>query len=523
MLYLISNWHEKSVLEEDKIYTLSNFFSEEAFDNQVVLLNYIPFLRYKLNESGSGLTSVISVFDICQNIKTTVGFPLGVEDLAIPKEIDKIYLSDRTLLVKDDKVIGRVSYNDYGFISSVRHLKDNGAFTEDIYDDRGFVSARYHGEEKEDEEEGVYEDVYTIEYFNELGDHTLTLIGGKVFVGRAHHPYLKKRQYGSLDEAINDVVKQLIGEAAAANPASRLSIITTTDPEVRQKTKELSHAGQIIRIMTDDSVADMGEEARLVTDTKVHGTLADDQSGISYMPIFLPKLNLGASDSVPLKTIYLKLPSFKAEEKIMRSILEKVIKDETLSLICEMDSHESISQATNLQTRLIEQHFEIETHSDTYEAVETYIMAKREDKLFKQQSDAVKEIQKSDAWANYVGAVDANSRISYLSQLNLYEVEEIFGKARLYIDFEAQYHMLRHTKAVSAGVPIISTHTSDFIIEGKNGVVLTTDEKEKEVNEAIDYFIYHLKNWNQALVCAIDIIEAYEPDRMMEKWQEVIR
>lgn len=516
MLYLISNWCEESALEEDRIYTLSNFFFKQSFDNKVVLLNHVPFLHYKLNEHGYDLKNIISVFDIFQTIKKAFGFPIGLEDLSFPEELEQVYLSDRMLLMKADQLVGRVLFNAYGFVSKVRYLKENGAFTEDVYDDRGFISAKYYGSEREETD-----DIYTVEYFNELGEHTLTQVAGQVFVEIDQHPYLKKRQYTSLDEAVNEVVNCLIHEAVSLNPETQLSIITTTEKEILQKTKDLAHNGKLIRIMTEDAIHHV-EKSRIVADSKMCRKLKGEQKAMPYLPIFTPKLNLGSSDSVPLMTLHLKLSDLATSESMLLSMIERVIKDDTLSLVCEVDNLESASKAKLLQTTSVDQHFEIDSDSDTYESVETYIKAKKEGKLFKHQSEAVADIQKTSEWEKYVGAVLANSRIDYQIQANRQEVENAFHVARLYIDFENKYNMLRHAQAVSAGVPIISRHASDFIINGKNGFVLKPTDEVEELHGYIDHFIHHLKHWNKALVCAVDIIETYEPAKMIEKWQEVL-
>ena len=510
LIYLIPDWNENTELEEDRVFTLSKFFSKEGYQNKVLLTNPIPFLRYKLNGSGHTYNNIVRVFDVLQNIKTDMGHPLSLEDLALPPDVDKIYTPSATLLVQKEKVVGKVSYNDYGFMSKIRYLQSDGSFIDEVYDDRGFVSEKHYLNKK-------YE-VYKIKYFNELGENSVSQIGKDLIIEKKGNNFLKDK-YTSLDEAMREVLHYVMEESTHKQSDHDISIVTTTEKKIIQQTQGLAYKGKMIRIITDRLEEDR-EEAELIVDTRTRMSKNKVQN---YIPIFLPQLNLGVSDSTAQMQIYCKISSIHPQEdKIVASMIQKVIKDEQLSLIFEIDDFKSMERAKFTQKLIIESYFEVSIDSTEYLKVEKYITAKREKQLFTQDVEAVRELQDSSDWSKYVGAVNANLRIDYIYQPDSAMIEDALNNARIYLDLEDKYNMLRHSKAISAGIPIISKHTSDFITDGKNGFTLKDSNDEKELEDFIDYFIYNLRNWNKALVHNVNIIEQHESDNIIRKWREII-
>lgn len=510
LLYLIPDWHQDTELEEDRIYTLSNFFSKQEFENKLLLTKKMSFLRYKLNEIGYRYDNVISIFDILQNISIKNGHPISLEDLSFSSELERIYTPNSVSFLKDNVIVAVVYFNDFGFVSSVRHHLPNGDFIEDIYDDRGFISIKRYLDKDGKPSKTAY--------YNEQRKKTLTQVGEKLTVEENGSSFLRQKEYDSIDSAIKEILNYFMLEVIESNPHSVVSIITTTEKETVFQTKDMPYNGKMIRVLTDDTVQDLGD-AKLVTDTKNRSDREIRAKNV--IPIFLPKLTLGTSDAMPLMKIYLKLSTDRVkEEKIFRLNLERVIKSETISMVCELDNFERVNLFKAIQKKIINEFFKVNSESSDYKRVEKYILAKKEKRLFTSDIEAIKDVQQSDDWLNYVNAVNANYKINYIVKPNKKVIDAEFREARVYLDFEEHYNMLRHAKAVSNGIPIISEHRSDFIEYGKNGFYVTRDIKE--INIYLDYFIDSLRNWNEALVYSVGIIEKYEPENIMNKWKEMM-
>lgn len=510
MLYLIPDWHQDTKIEEDRIYTLSNFFSKQGFDNKLLLTKPLDFLRYKLNEIGYSYDNVISIFDILQNINVKNGHPVSLEDLSFSSKLEKIYTPNAVTLLQDSHVFAVVFFNDFGFVSSVRRHVATGKFIEDIYDDRGFLSEkRYMDKDSKS---------IKIEFYNEQGQKTLTQVGDMLTVEKNGTPFLKHVSYDSIDSAIKEILNYFMSEVIESDPNSIVSIITTTEKEIVFQTKDMPYNGKMIRIITDNTMTDLGE-AELVVDSQYRND--SEISNQNFIPIFLPKLTLGASDAMALMKIYLKLSTdHLKEEKVFRLNLDRIIKVETVSLVCEVDNFERVHLFKKIQKKIVDDFFQVDSDSTDYKKVEKYIIAKKEKRLFTSDSEAIKDVQQSDEWLDYVNAVNTNLRIEYIVKPNKKVVDSEFREARIYLDFEDHYNMLRHAQAVSNGIPIISEHQSDFIDQGKNGFRIT--KGSKEIDDYLDYFIDSLRNWNKALVYSIDIIEQYEPENIMQKWKELM-
>lgn len=72
--------------------------------------------------------------------------------------------------------------------------------------------------------------------------------------------------------------------------------------------------------------------------------------------------------------------------------------------------------------------------------------------------------------------------------------------------------------AISAGIPQVVKSSTDYIEDKKNGMVIS---RISELEDAINYFLKNLNNWNNSLVENVRLIEEYSPHIVMEKWKEV--
>lgn len=513
MIYLIPDWHETTRLEEDEIYTLSKLFFQEGEDNKIVITNSLPFLRYKLNENGYSRQNVIRIFDSLQYIQTSIGHPVSLEDIPISSEINKVYTPNSTFLLLENKLVGTVFYNEYGFVSRCRYVQDDGQIIDDIYDDRGFISSKEYLD--------THQKTVKIEYFNEFGEKTLTQKGESLFVEQAGNPLLKQRHYQSINDAINEILAASIENQRMSHD----SIITTNAKDVIAQTNGIDFNGKIIQL-TGNHAEENLDASKIVQIATTNAGVNRNSSkigtnGRKYIPIFLPELNLGISDAVSVMKIYLKFSSLQTEEdEVIRMMVEKVVKDESIALVCEIEDGSHLDKANLLKKTIIEDHFKIDTDSDDYRKVEKYVIGKKEKHLFTQDIDAIKDIQQTDDWINYIGAVNADLRISYMTHPDSHIIEETFKESRVYLDYENRYNMLRHAKAVSYGIPVISRQASDFVVDGENGFII--GQSDRDIMSCVDYYLFDLRNWNRALVYNIDVIAEHEPNEMMHRWQEVI-
>lgn len=512
MIYLIPNWSKKIKLEEDRILTLSQFFSDGGHENKILLTDPIPFLRYKLNDSVYSYVNIIRIFDTVQNIGVKDGHPLSVEEIPNLKEFDMIYTPTAIILQKEGYTVGKVLFNNYGFISQIEYKLMNNEILEESFDDRGFLSQKtFFDKDKK---------IYRKEYLNETGQVTLVQKSDKIIVTEHGNPKLQFKSYSSKEEILKEVLSSFFEEEKSQSSQERVPVITINEERIIRQIEGVLSDKQIIAIEVSQKEKLRIQQGKRVIDTVTRHD--SDDNDIFVIPIFLPKLNLGESNSESLMQIYCKvLENDEVSQKAISSIMDKVISNEELSLVLEIDDFFGKKRWKLLQQSKIEDYFGIDTHSIDYKNVEKYIIAKRNKKLFAKDLEAVKKLQEKKEWSKYVGAVNANLRIEYIDSIDIERFQSFLQVCRIYIDFDKKYNNLRHSKLVGAGVPIISQCDSDFIINGKNGFTLTTEDFKENILNFVEYFIDNISNWNKSLVTSVDIVERYNAEDMMKKWEEV--
>ncbi|MCI1072454.1 accessory Sec system glycosyltransferase Asp1 [Lactococcus lactis] len=513
MLYLVPNWSENIEWDEDRLFTLSKFFIDQNFDHQVLLTNIFPFLRYELNKEGYEYTKVLRLFDFIQNIKVETGHPITLEDIDVPQEVDKIFTPTSTILYAKGYIIGKVLYNQFGFPALTRYYLENGDVCEEVYDDRGFVTyKRYINNNNQ---------IYQVDYFNELGKHTLTHNEQGVTVEKEGSIFLKNKKYNSIENIVNEVVKSFIDKKFKDVPEQSISLLTTTDKLILEQFQGINSNVRTFHLLTSEKI-DYKEiqNKKIITDSQ--NLMKDSEKNYFHVPIFYPELDLGDSDSESLMKIFCKI-SNAIDDKTLQLLVQRVIEDDQVGLILEINNRERLKRVKFLQTLLIEEYFGIDLNSSDYQKVHSYIVAQKMKKLFKKDIDSVKEIQKTAKWTSYVRAVNANLRIQYVNHLENEELRALIKNSRIYLDFDENYSILRHSIAVSSGIPILSIHESELISEGKNGFLLELETINDKLISYVDYFICELRKWNEALVESIDIIEQYNSETIMMKWREIFQ
>ena len=69
------------------------------------------------------------------------------------------------------------------------------------------------------------------------------------------------------------------------------------------------------------------------------------------------------------------------------------------------------------------------------------------------------------------------------------------------------------------GIPQIIYRETEFVEDGKNGVVLKDFEG---IGAAVSSYLDNLPNWNEAMVYSYELSKKYTTAVLIEKWKEVI-
>ena len=88
MIYLIPNWKQENfIMNSDRILEIAELYHDGNVAYQLILTNYMPFLRYKLENRT---VNYWQVFDKLQNIALIEGHPMTIDDLVFPNSAEFI-------------------------------------------------------------------------------------------------------------------------------------------------------------------------------------------------------------------------------------------------------------------------------------------------------------------------------------------------------------------------------------------------------------------------------------------------
>ena len=98
-------------------------------------------------------------------------------------------------------------------------------------------------------------------------------------------------------------------------------------------------------------------------------------------------------------------------------------------------------------------------------------------------------------------------------------VSKCIREQRLMLDMRTTSELYLRITAISMGIPQVVYRETEFVEDGKNGLVL----KEIDgVQNAVSFYLDNLTNWNEAMVYSYELGKKYTTAVLIEKWKEVI-
>ena len=99
------------------------------------------------------------------------------------------------------------------------------------------------------------------------------------------------------------------------------------------------------------------------------------------------------------------------------------------------------------------------------------------------------------------------------------DISKCINEQRVILDMRVTMDVFVYVTAISKGVPRISMSADQFLIPGKNGMVI---DDFSDIGRCLTYYLDSFENWNQALVECYELGQKYTTSVLLKKWRKVL-
>ena len=99
------------------------------------------------------------------------------------------------------------------------------------------------------------------------------------------------------------------------------------------------------------------------------------------------------------------------------------------------------------------------------------------------------------------------------------DISKCINEQRVILDMRGTMDVFVYVTAISKGVPRISLSADQFLVSGKNGMVI---DDFSDIGRSLTYYLDSFENWNQALVECYELGQKYTTSVLLKKWRKVL-
>lgn len=501
MIYFIPSWYNPSrkwyttdhtwflkneVMDFDDISTQSRLFQNGKEEIKLIILKYAPSIRRFLHRQTILRVPYWSVFDELQSYEHDYVRPINYLTMEWPEDVSFHYNPYIVNVMKDDEIFARVYPTQDGTLFSVRYYKGGIPAYEHVYDDRGFFSSVLIYDEKGEPDRQNY---LSIE-----GDQVISeqLKTGKVIVSPKHTDRFQKQEYDS----IGDMIQERLQAYLQSHDDAADTLVLALDEQHNQLV--LDSLGKQTLILSEYSGRANDRSPELVARSKAIFT---DDINTDHEKETLPVLRI-----YPLENQATFGASTNESNLYISLFIDNLSKEELDDIVSNIMKHLDNNERTMLLLCTF-RCTEIEYVQQIEGAVKKYnnLLAEKE------------KTEVTDVFvAEMMGSKEA--RIQIASMGREVELLQTIAKSRVYIDLGEPENGSLNTEAICAGVPQIKRKESTFLTHMKNGYIV---HNNSEIDDALNFFLVGLKNWNESLLYYTQLKEEYTDEQILSRWDSL--
>lgn len=468
-------------------------FEKSGQETRVLLFSYMPNLRRFLHQYDLLEGKVWSLFDEIQTISNQAYRLTDFKDLNWPEGSEFIYTPFLVIVRHQGHELAKIEFGQEGQLIWIDFKTEGQLSYKYIFDDRGFVSSIIYYRDGQE---------YHQDYLNAQGEWQIREYrlpdDYHVEINPKQQFRFKKSRYGSLEELIVErfsdfLLNNLMKKDTIILAAHRLNlpVYQLFNQSVRVVT---SFYGNRFDLSHEEGFKKIVETSDLLIADSLWLTkeLQEKQSQkVEHISPFDTRLTLGQSQ--------------RLKELIVHFVLDGLdrshIKDHLMTVFKAMEDNE------NIYLSLVTYNHDHYQREDLNQFILALLEEQEKDYLFIEddESSIPQDILEEDIVESRVSFAFLGSEIDILNQLN---------KARLVVDLSAKPHLYTQIAAISAGIPQVNQMNTEFVEHLKNGFIL---QDKTDLMTALEYYLNGLRNWNQALVYAVQKITDYTSGKLVRR------
>lgn len=523
MIYFIPAWYSENDWKEneqiwyrrrmhtevdDTVKQLQLFDRKSSFDSKTMLLQYSPNYRHFLHRQGLLHSAYWSVFDVIQNIHMKRPAVLSFHDLAWPENIEFQYTPFDIVAFKENEKYATIEFGEDGNMIQVDLYDHNELRRKNIYDDRGFLSSTivYRNQtwsyQQYLDESGTWR---ICRYADGHVDVNPTSPSYQIEYENQEYSYsFQKQTYEDISEIIEEVFRNYV----QLQEDKDIYCIAMHELHSKLICNVLQNQKKILSFYNSRCVPTNNESSlKLVKQSEcviVNSKNVFERIGLNEISTNAKWTDITPFDSrvdfghsLQLKQQNILIPIDALEDKLF----------EDLIVILMHYMHENTNVRVNLFTR----------KSDWNQ--ETLLLEKTQKILKKYKYDPNYARQQSHQRMENNLEEEVPILFTVSQCVDELSVSKCLKQQRLIVDLETNLDLFLQISAISMGVPQVVMHETDYVVDGKNGIVL---KDFNELEGTLHFYLDTLKNWNTAMIESYELGKKFSSDNLLKQWEGVI-
>lgn len=527
MLYFIPAWYQQNQWCEneqswifrrthtefdDTVKQIQLFHRSKARPYQIMLLSFAPNFRHFLHRQGVYRAPYWSCFDALQSVRRKKMMVLSFHNLKWPEGIEFVYTPFVVVAMLQKERYAQIDFGEDGNPIRIDLYKGGKLWRRNIYDDRGFLSSTilYENEQPLCQDYLMENGVWKLRHFQNDG-HVEINAKCPEYLLQYGEKTLERRFASLRYDCLEYVIYEIVVSYLSLTNSQDIFCMAMHERHARLMGEALQGKNLILSFFEDRYPLLSCPESRnmikradyLVVDSKKNVSKIQKESemplkNIMAIPPYDSRIDASISAQFAVQKIMVPVDDMEDEvfEGLMRALGYYLLQNEKARI--------------HLFTRRAEY--------DRKQKVLEYARSKLR-KVGLEENWAAEEEKEQIAENNLEPETSVPVKFFVEQCVDELSVSKCMREQRVIVDIRKVPELYLQITAISIGIPQIVRTKTEFVVHGRNGIVL---KRMKDLPGVLEYYLNGHKGWNRARVCSYELVREYTTEKLLEKWGEVM-